>query len=189
MNTNITLHSRLLWLLTTLDFCKKHFSTLFMLGLAAAIGRSIQLRAIGEISVAWHVTLEVLIEATRVFIFLYALGTTQISKGITRLKTAFWLFFRKHPDRIAVYKKLRSQWLIIVVNLLLFSCITFLINFWIRITVFDTCFYERLTKHAIISKASSEWVMILFLKNISVIPLTLVFIPMLLLFLANKIKC
>jgi hypothetical protein len=71
-------------------------------------------------------------------------------------------------------------------NMVIYLLIALLINKLIDYAAYQTCLYAKLKTHSIISADSSEWVIILFFKNLSVIPFTLIFNAVFLLWVTNK---
>ena len=59
-------------------------------------------------------------------------------------------------------------------------------NLLIDHLAYETCLYLALRYNGILVDTSSEWTILLFFKNISVIPFTLVFETIVLLWLTNK---
>ncbi|MBD2703120.1 hypothetical protein IC229_20905 [Spirosoma sp. BT702] len=175
------------WTVQTIRFCQHHFLFIFSLGLIAAFGRAIQLRAFGPVSPTAHVLLEVVIESARILIFLYALGFTNIRKGVVRLtqlvtnKTG-----RRQNWRLAM-QTLRTKWLSLLANFVAFLVIAFLFNVLINHIAYETCLYITLKARQLISDQTSEWAIILFFKNISVIPFTLIFNALFCLWLVNRL--
>jgi hypothetical protein len=62
------------------------------------------------------------------------------------------------------------------------------INYFIDLLAYETCLYLSLKSDGILAESSSEWTILLFFKNLTVIPLTLIFDTVLLLWLANKLS-
>lgn len=187
MTLSTNLLKALDWTVETIQFCKKHFGFIFSLGLIAAIGRCIQLKAFGPISPLSHVLLEVVVESARILIFLYALGLTNIRTGIVRLvQIVTNKQGRKQNGRLAI-QKLRTRWGALVANLIVFSVIALLFNKLIDHIAYETCLYITLKARQLISDQSSEWAIILFFKNISVIPFTLIFNALFCLWLVNRL--
>ncbi|WP_080057848.1 hypothetical protein [Spirosoma aerolatum] len=175
------------WTVETIQFCKKHFGFIFSLGLIAAVGRAIQLKAFGPISPLSHGLLEIVVESARILIFLYALGLTNIGAGAKRLmQIVFNKQSRKQNWQLAI-QKLRTKWGALLVNLIAFSVIALLFNKLIDHIAYETCLYITLKARDLISDQSSEWAIILFFKNISVIPFTLIFNALFCLWLVNRL--
>ena len=184
MNTSLR---SLEWLLCTLRFIKDNFLIIFGLGLIAAIGRAIQLRAFGPISPFSHMLLEIMIESARVALFFYALGLANIKSGLSRIVRVVSIKeSRRQNWRVAILK-LRKQWSIIFINLVAFLTIAYLFNLLIDQIAYETCLHITLIARRLISGQSSVWALILFFKNVSVIPLTLVFQALFLLWVTNRL--
>ena len=73
-------------------------------------------------------------------------------------------------------------------NIVGFLLIAWAINYLIDVLAYETCLYLTLKKDGILVESSSEWAILLFFKNLTVIPLTLIFDTVLLLWLANKLS-
>jgi hypothetical protein len=187
MLRSINLSEKLKWFSESFWFFKNHFLIIFSLGLVAALGRAIQLEAFGSISTSFHIILEIVIELARLLIFLYALGLSNIRFGWRRVVT----LFRKKGSwssnwNIAV-SQLKIQWRLLVFNLTVFLALAAVINLLIDYATYQTCLYAKLQANQLISPKASEWALILFFKNISVIPFTLVFNALFLLWITNKL--
>jgi len=188
MSISFKLSDRLISLQNAIYFFRKHFLTIIGLGLISAFGRVIQLGGFGEITSWTNVFLEVIIESSRILLFLYVLGLANMKKGILRVKH----FFAQKSNRklwwtIAI-QKLKKQWLSVFLNLIGFLVIAWTINYLIDLLAYETCFYLTLKKDGILAESSSEWTILLFFKNLTVIPFTLIFDTLLLLWLSNKLS-
>jgi hypothetical protein len=180
--------SSLSLLYETLSFFKRHILTILSLGLIAAVGRVIQLGGFGQITTRTHLMLEVVVESVRIILFLYVLGLASLQKGtlsIRRLVTDRTR--RKHYFQTSV-QTIRKKWLELLVSFLIFMVIAWLINYAIDLLAYQTCLYLKLKQNEIISPTSSEWTIILFFKNISVIPLTLTFYAVSMNWLLNRFR-
>ncbi|QMW03645.1 hypothetical protein [Spirosoma foliorum] len=187
MITALNLFKSLDWTIHTIRFIKNHFWVIFGLGLIAAFGRAIQLRAFGPISPLSHTLLEVVVESARVLIFVYALGLTNVKTGVLRLvQLVTNKQSRKQNWRVAV-QKVKDKWPSLLINLIVFSVIALLFNKLINHIAYETCLYITLQARQVISSQSSEWALILFFKNISVIPFTLIFNALFCLWLVNRL--
>ncbi|GAB3166747.1 hypothetical protein [Telluribacter humicola] len=186
MNVLLSLTNRLSLLSHTLYFIRKHLLVLVGLGLIAAVGRVIQLGGFGPITSGFHIFLEVIIEVARGVLFVYVLGLASLKHGASRIKHLFTdKSSRKHYWRVALQKG-KKQWAEILLNFLLFLGIAWVFNYLIDTLAYQTCLYLALKKNEIISQTSSEWTIILFFKNLSVIPFTLTFQALFLLWIINK---
>jgi hypothetical protein len=188
MNLLVNLSDRLSLLNQIFYFLKKHLIVIFGLGLIAAFGRVLQLGGFGQITPGFNIFLEVVVEFVRVLIFVYVLGMASIRNGALRIKqvltdkasrTFYW--------RIGV-QKIKRQWVEILVNFFAFISIAWMINYLIDLLAYQTCLYLALKENRILSQTSSEWSIILFVKNISVIPFTITFNALFLLWIVNKFR-
>ena len=187
MTASTKLLQSLDWTAHTIRFIKNHFWIIFGLGLVAAIGRAVQLKAFGPISPSLHLLLEVVIESARILIFFYALGLTNVKTGVVRLvQIATNKQGRRQNWRVAIHK-IQDKWPSLLINLLAFLTLAFLFNKLIDHIAYETCLYITLKTRQLISGQASEWAIILFFKNISVIPFTLIFNALFCLWLVNKL--
>ena len=76
---------------------------------------------------------------------------------------------RKALLTIAI-QKLKKQWLAVLLNTIGFLLIAWAINYLIDLLAYKTCLYLTLKKEGILAASSSEWAILLFFKNLSVIP-------------------
>lgn len=182
------LFSRLHWLSGTLVFLKTNFKMVLGLGLVAAFGRVIQLGGFGEIERWMNVVLEIAIESARLLLVLYVLGLASVKAGTIRV----WRFIRHKDDRkqhwLMALQKIKKEWRVIALNVATFLAISFCINYLIELLAYETCLYLTLKRDGILAGSSSEWTILLFFKNLSVIPFTLVFETFFLLWLTNKFQ-
>ena len=172
----------------TLLFFKEHLGVIMALGLIAAFGRVIQLEGFGPITPWMNILLEIVVESVRVLLFLYVLGFASIKNGVLRVGRLF-----THKDKRKVHwkiamQKLKKQRFLLIINLVAFLFLAWVMNYLIDLLAYETCLYLSLKKDGILANAASEWTIILFFKNLSVIPLTLIFDAVLLLWLTNKIR-
>lgn len=187
MNFSPQLLKSLDWTRYTGRFIRDNFLIIFSLGLVAAFGRAIQLNAFGPISTKSHVLLEVVIESARILLFFFALGLTSVKGGLTRLVQLFTSKTgRKQNWQIAI-RKMRENWLALLINLVAFLVIALLFNLLIDHIAYETCLFITLQTRQLISGQSSEWALILFFKNISVIPFTLVFEALFFLWITDRL--
>lgn len=188
MNLSLRLADKFNLLHNTVYFFKKHFAAIGTLGLIGALGRVIQLGGFGQITTWMNIALEVVVESSRVLLFLYVLGMANIKNGVLRIRHLFvhkgnWTAFL----RVAI-QKLKKQWFAVLLNIFLFLIIAWAINHLIDLLAYETCLYLSLKKDGILAESSSEWTILLFFKNLTVIPFTLIFDTVLLLWLSNKLS-
>ncbi|GAB3513637.1 hypothetical protein GCM10027341_55890 [Spirosoma knui] len=175
------------WTVYTIAFFRNHFLVIFGLGFIAAVGRAIQLNAFGPISSELNIGLEIIVESARILLFVYALGLTNIRAGIARLVRFVTNRQRRKQSWRLSLQTMRKNWLAILVNLCVFSVLAFLMNAFIDHIAYETCLYITLKARQLISAQASEWVLILFFKNLSVIPFTLLFNAVFCLWLVNRL--
>jgi hypothetical protein len=188
MQSPIRFASRLDWLYSSLRFFQKHMAVIMGLGLVAGLGRVIQLGGFGEIPAWMNVVLEIIVESSRLILFLYVLGFANTTAGVSKVKhLLLHKNDRKHYWRVAL-QRLKQNWLSILVNIIAFSFIAWSINFVIDLIAYETCLYLTLKKDGILTETSSEWTILLFFKNLSVIPFTLVFNAVFLLWITDKLR-
>jgi hypothetical protein len=144
-----------------------------VLGLVAGLGRALQLGAAGGISRGTHLALEAVIESARLALLLHVLGAGSMIAGGT-----IALRLLRHPR--AAWRRmlaaLRGRGRAFVLNLLGFAAIAALANVAI-FRLADRWAVLAMLKHCgWIAEQAGPWVTILFLKNVSLIPWTLVFL-------------
>lgn len=172
----------------TVYFFKKHFLTIIGLGLIAALGRVIQLGGFGQITSWMNVILEVVVESARILLFLYVLGLANVKNGVLRIKHLLTHKDDRKKLLTTAIQKLKRQWFLVCLNIVGFLIIASIINYLIDLLAYETCLYLSLKTDGILAESSSEWTILLFFKNLTVIPLTLIFDTVLLLWLANKLS-
>ncbi len=175
------------WIAVSIGFFKNHLFTVLGLGFLAAIGRATQLGAFGPISHAFDVLLEIGVESVRILLFLYALGLTDIRTGAVSIMRMFSAGANRRKNWHAAVQKLKSNWLAVILNLAAFLLIAWSINYLIDYAAYQTCMYTKIKSSQIIADEASEWAFILFLKNISVIPFTLIFNALFLRWVTNRL--
>ena len=188
MTLSFNLSDKLSLLNNTLYFFKKHFLAILGLGLIAAFGRVIQLGGFGQITAWMNIVLEIVIESSRILLFLYVLGLANINNGILRIRRLFTNQNNRKASFAIAIQKLKKQWFLVFLNSIGFLIIAGAINFLIDLLAYETCLYLTLKKDGILAESSSEWTILLFFKNLTVIPFTLIFDTVLLLWLSNKLS-
>jgi len=175
------------WLAYSLDFFKKHFLQILGLGLIAGVGRVVQLGAFGDVGKLENILLEVVIEGARLFLVIYIIGLANPTLGINRIKN----FFTKGEKRKEFLRSagagFKKNWRSTILSIVGFSIIAFVLNLLIDALAYQTCLYITLKSNGLIDPSASEWTILLFFKNLSVIPFTLVFQTMFFLWLSGSI--
>ncbi|WP_338869467.1 hypothetical protein WBJ53_20200 [Spirosoma sp. SC4-14] len=188
MNLQPQLSEKLNWLQNSFYFIRKHYIVVLGAGLVAGFGRVVQLGGFGPISSTTHLLLEIIIESARIMLVLYVLGLASVRNGLIRIGR----FFTQKTNRKAQWdiavQNLKKQWLSIILNLIGFAVIAWTLNYLIDLLAYETCLYLTLKKDGILAQSASEWTLLLFFKNLSVIPFTLVFETLFILWITNKLQ-
>jgi hypothetical protein len=179
-----SLTNKLNLLIGSISFFKDHFLTIFGLGLFAAFGRVIQLGGFGEVPGGANIILEVIVETSRILIFLFVLGVANIKTGAYQVRRLFAGDGNLKSCLSIALGKLRTQWVRLSLSVCGFLVIVVAINFLIDTLAYETCLFLTLKKQGILV----EWTILLFFKNILVIPFTIVFDGILLLWVTNKLR-
>ncbi len=182
------LKDKLNLLYSSIFFVRKHFITIFGLGLIAAFGRVVQLGGLGEIPSWANIVLEVAVEAARVLIFLFVLGVANVKRGAYQIRRLFTKRNNLKTYWSIATEKLRTQWIQISLSFLGFLIIAGIINFLIDSLAYETCLYLTLKNKGILADTTSEWTILLFFKNISIIPFTIVFETLLLRWITREFR-
>src|SRR5690606_37243783 len=93
-------------------------------------------------------------------------------------RAQFGTVFRQH---------VKMYWKAIILSLIGFSIIAWLLNYCIDVIIYKTSLISFLEDKGILNPQASEWPVLLFIKNLTVIPYTLVFEKLLLLWLAGRL--
>ena len=120
--------------------------------------------------------------------FIYVLGLADIKRGALRIKHIITHKNNRRLNWAVAIRKLKIQWLSIFLNLAVFLIIALIINYLIDLLAYKTCLYITLRRDGIIARSASEWTIILFFKNLSVIPFTLTFYAIFLLWITNRFR-
>lgn len=170
------------------EFFGRHFLFVFGAGLVAGFGRAIQLGARGEISGGINLILEIIIAMARILTFLLVVGEGSIGNGVQRVRDIF------HVNRaqwrsigLNVAARLKVNWLALLINLLVYAAIAASINFAIDKIAYNTNFLSSLQNSHILVPNTTEWIVLLFFKNITVIPFTIIFNGFILLWVTNSL--
>jgi hypothetical protein len=181
-------NNQLDWLKTTMLFFKAHLPVIMSLGLVAGIGRVIQLGGFGAISGTVYLVLEVIIETARLLLVIYVVGSASIPVGISRIGKIFSRDSNRRQLAKRAVSSIRSKWKSLLMNFVLYLVIAWLINVFIDHIAYETCLYLTMRQHGILNDQTSEWTIILFFKNLTIIPLTLIFNTLFLFHVTNKMR-
>ena len=171
----------------SIEFFGRHFILIFGAGLIAGVGRTIQLGAIGEISGGADSFLELVIATARILTFILILGEGRISIGVQRVRSIFQLNRAQWQSiGLNIITRLKSNWLALLINLIVYSAIAMIINYLIDKIAYNSNLLKALQNSHILAANTTEWVILLFFKNITVIPFTIIFNGFVLLWVANS---
>jgi len=172
----------------TQRFINRHWLSTGVLNLAAASGRFVQEGGTGKISVEVFSLLEITVELSRVLLVLLVIGNGSVNAGFRRIVSVFRM---KRADWKQVWYQLKTNvaWnkIALSINLVIFMVIGTVANIAIDLAT-HLFLLNWLKSNDLLAVTASQWPVILFLKNVSIIPFTLVFECLLVLFLIGKVK-
>lgn len=150
------------------------------LSLLAAFGRALQLGAFGRLAQPWSLLLELVVEPARIALFLLVLGDGKLRAGFLSLRRG--LTSEHASARFdAGVAKLRSEWKLFAKSLVAFALVAVGLNVGIDIVSAEPQRFEPpLQFDTSATHAERQLAVELGLKNLSVIPLTIVYMVMLL---------
>ena len=154
----------------TLRFIAAHPGQVLGLSLVAALGRAVQLGGLGPVGPIATALLEVVVESARVLLFFAVIGMGRVVEG---LRTAASVFARPPSGWRAsgrrVRARLRAEWRALLADLAVFGLIALAVNAAIEAVA-----------------PPGAYALIFLLKNLTVIPLTIVFQGGLFLFMIGR---
>ena len=158
------------------DFIRRHFFGFITLGLVAALGRFFQEGGQGEVSTLVYILLEIAVNLSRVLLALFVVGNGSIVKGFERiisvftLKKADWInLWRTMVDNVLTYR------IALIVNFIIWLGVAVIVNIVLHVIFSATPALEWFHSTGILATTASKWPVMLFLKNISIIPFSLIF--------------
>lgn len=169
-------------------FINRHWVSVGILNLVAATSRFVQEGGTGKISVEVFSSLEIAVELSRVLLVLLVIGNGSINLGFQQVISIFRM---KGADWKQVWKQLKTNvfWnkITLSINLIIFMIIGIITNISIDLVV-HLFLLNWLKTYDLLAATASQWPVILFLKNTSIISFTLVFEVLLVLILVGKFK-
>lgn len=163
-------------ILRTDNYFKRNFLLILILGLVAGTGRFIQEGGSGEISSSTHGILEVVVNGARLFIIFVVIGQGSIQAGFRNFINIFrFNRNRWHIVWANVKANFSNNFPAIFINFIIYIVIAIIINIALFALFEYTSFLVWLKSGSLINVTASKWPVLLFLKNISIIPYTLVF--------------
>ena len=152
-----------------------------------AIGRVVQTNGLGNISTSTYWLLEFPVEGARILFLLLLIGDGKIDKGIELLISMFRMTkdqWKTVPTAIINNLKLHSTELLITT--FVFVLVALALNYLIKYAANSEEFLFKLQQFSLLRSFNSQS-LTLFLKNLTVIPFTILFEVWLILRLLNKI--
>jgi hypothetical protein len=163
-------------ILRTDSYFKKHFLLILILGLVAGTGRFIQEGGSGEISSSTHAILEVVVNGARLLIIWVVIGQGYIQAGFRNFINIFRLTRNRwHTVWANAKANFSNNFPAVLVNFIIYIVIAVIINIALFALFEYTSLLVWLKSGSLINLTASKWPVLLFLKNISIIPYTLVF--------------
>lgn len=156
--------------------CRRFFPAVLGLGLIAALGRITQEGAAGDVSATARWVLEIVVEASRVFLLLYLLGGGNVETGWARVRD---FVRRRREGRAALPGALRARTRVLLVSFVGFAVVAGVANVAIFAIARNWSALPMLQHCGWIAAQAGNYVTVLFLKNLSVIPWTLAFVVVL----------
>lgn len=170
-------------------FIRQNFLTTFVPGLISGLCRFVQEGGAGPVSVSTQATLGIVVFLSRTIIVLSAAGQGNVLEGLNRI---FKVFSFSAADwkmtGLNLKSNARFNLIALVVNILLFVMVSIFINVSLAFLTEATPFLAYLRSLGLLAPAAGKWPVILFLKNISVIPFAFVFEIFLVMFLTGAAK-
>ena len=153
---------------TSLAFYINHSVAILGLTLFAAVGRAIQLGWPDRIPALLNGTLEIVVEGARFLIVVYVIWQSfaTMRAGQGQFFALFW-------------QNLTSRWLVLLLSILVFSIFALLVNGGIRWIAQYNPIQNALHGLPLLSSLNKErlsLVIVFFLKNLTIIPFTLVWL-------------
>ncbi|GAB3935924.1 hypothetical protein GCM10028804_55540 [Larkinella terrae] len=144
--------------------------------LFAALGRAGQMQFWGPIPASWSIVLEFVVELARILTILVILGHGNAIAGGRKLAGIF-RFRRKQWAKLGRNIRLtfRQQWPVLFWNLLVFSLIAYGFNRFNGLVADQSTLLPFLKMNGIMHESATTMPIVFFLKNLTVIPFTLIF--------------
>lgn len=170
-------------------YFKRNFILILSLGAVAGLGRFLQEGGYGEITPSMHGILEVVINGARLLMIFLVIGQGYMQAGFNNLTNLFSLTKNDWSHIWATVKSnFANNFLAILTNFII--CIIMAIVFNIALfALFEyTTFLDWLKSSELLSPTASKWPVLLFFKNISIIPFTLIFETLFVMWIVERNK-
>jgi len=162
----------------TFSFFLRHAPVILSVSLIVAISRVIQVGWEGYLPVVVFVILEIVVLAARVAIALIAIGEGALGPGLKKVRTIVRL---PEAEKSAAFARMgqtiKEQWRAVLRDILLFGLTAITINYVIGEVSQTRTVYSLMTSWGVpgSNEDSVQAAATLFMKNLTVIPLTIVF--------------
>jgi len=162
----------------TFSFFLRHAPVILSVSLIVAISRVIQVGWEGYLPVVVFVILEIVVLAARVAIALIAIGEGALGPGLKKVRTIVRL---SEAEKSAAFARMgqtiKEQWRAVLRDILLFGLTAIAINYVIGEVSQTRTVYSLMTSWGVpgSNEDSVQAAATLFMKNLTVIPLTIVF--------------
>ena len=172
----------------SLRFWIRYLVVITFLMLFAALGRAFQMKAAGPVSPFLYWFLEVLVALARMLTLLAIMGFGSIRRGgcnvigIFKMKSQDW-----RQAGAATMKKFSNDWAVFLMSIIVFSCIAFVMNRSITLVAANSKFLHTLKDNHFLAPSASGMPVVFFLKNLTVIPFTMIFDVAIVLWLCGKL--
>jgi hypothetical protein len=164
-----------------------HLGLIIVICLFASVGRAIQMGVVGEVSSSWYITLEVIVALSRLTLLVAVIGKGNVLLGFRKISS---VFRSKKEERkkgwSIVVERFKTHWLMILWNCLVFGLLAFLINHLIGYLSSLPELLSFLKENNLLHEDAAQTPVVFFLKNLTVIPFTLIFEYGIFLFLINR---
>lgn len=170
-------------------YFKRNFILILSLGAVAGLGRFFQEGGYGEITPSMHGILEIVINGARLLIIFLIIGQGYVQVGFNNLINLFRLTRDEWSHVWATVKSnFANNSIAILTNFIILMVVAVIFNIAL-FALFDyTTFLGWLKSTALISPEASKWPVLLFFKNISIIPFTLVFETLFVMWIVERNK-
>lgn len=166
----------------------RYLGPITFLMLVAALGRAFQMKAAGPVSPFLYWFLEMLVAFARILTLLVIGGFGSIRQGgrnfigILKMKSQDW-----RQAGAATMKTFSHDWAVFLMSIIVFSCIAFVMNRSITLVAANDKFLQALKDNHILVQSASGMPVVFFLKNLTVIPFTMIFDVAIVLWLCGKL--
>ena len=140
-------------------------------GLLSSVGRAIQLGWSEYLSGMEYLLLELMVEAARVAIFLAVVGEGSFTAGVTAIKSVW-----NTAGYVSIWNNLKARWVAVIWSIAAFIIFACLVNLVINLIAHNDTVISAVRNLGFppTKDESLRFAVLFFLKNITIIPFTLV---------------